>query len=53
MALQRDARSHKLNLRLRAHWRCHDLMALNPLEVLLQTQTGPDGPAIETKRNYP
>ena len=46
MAAQRDARSHKLNVRLRAHWGRHDLMALNPLGVLLQPQTAPDGPAM-------
>jgi len=36
VAVQRDGRSHKLNVRLRAHWGCHGLTALNPLEVLLQ-----------------
>ena len=53
VAVQRDARSHKLNVRLWAHWGCHGLTALNPPEVLLQLGTGPDGPAIEPKRNYP
>ena len=53
VAVQRDGRSHKLNVRLRAHWGCHDLTALNPPEVLLQPQTAPDGPAIEPKRKYP
>jgi hypothetical protein len=49
VAVQRYARSHKMNVRLRAHWGCHDLTAL----MLLQQQTAPDGPAIEPKRNYP
>tara|TARA_B110000046_G_scaffold70897_1_gene78802 strand:- start:354 stop:512 length:159 start_codon:yes stop_codon:yes gene_type:complete len=45
-AVQRDGQSHKLNVRLRAHWGCHDLMALNSPQVLLQPQTAPDGPAV-------
>jgi hypothetical protein len=53
VAVQRDGQSHKLNVRVRAHWGCHDLTALNPPEVLLQPQTAPDGPATEPKRNYP
>ena len=46
VAVQRDARSHKLNVRLWAHWGCHGLTALNPPEVLLQPGTGQDGPVI-------
>ena len=46
MAAQRDARSHKLNVRLLAHWGCHGLTALYPPEVLLQPQTAPDKPAM-------
>ena len=46
VASQRDARSHKLNVRLRAHWGCHDLTALNPPEVSLQLRTAADGLAI-------
>ena len=46
VASQRDARSHKLNVRLRAHWGCHDLTALKLPEVLLQPQTAADGPAM-------
>ena len=53
VAVQRGARSHKLSVRLRAHWGRHNLAALNPPEVLLHPGTGPDGPAIEPKRNYP
>ena len=53
VAVQRDGRSHKLNVRLWAHWDCHDLTELNPSKVSLQTQTAADDPAIETKRNYP
>jgi hypothetical protein len=53
VAVQRDGRSHKPNVQLRAHWGCHDLTALKPPEVLLQSQTAADGPAIEPKRNYP
>jgi len=49
---QLDGRSHKLNVRLQAHWGSHDLTALNPPEVLLQPETTPDGLAIEPKRNY-
>jgi len=45
-AVQRDARSHKMSVRLQAQWGCHDLMALNSPEVLLQPQTAPDGPAM-------
>ena len=41
------------NVRLRAPWGCLDLTALSPPKVLLQLQTGPDGPAIKSKRNYP
>ena len=51
-AVRRDGRSHKLNVRLRAHWGCHDLKLLNPLEVLLQPRTAADGLATEPKRNY-
>ena len=50
---QRDSRSHKLNVWLRAHWGCHDLTTLNSPEVLLQPMTAADDPAIEPKRNYP
>ena len=46
VAVQRDGRSHKLNVRLQAHWGCHDLTALNPPEVLLQPQTAADGLAM-------
>jgi len=46
VAVQRDGRSHKLNVRLRAHWGCHDLTALNPPEVSLQPRTAADGLAI-------
>ena len=49
VAVQRDARSHKLNVRMRSHWGYHDLTTL----VLLQPQTAPDGPATEPKRSYP
>jgi hypothetical protein len=53
VAVQQNGRSHKLNLRLRAHWGCHDLTALKPPEVLLQPWTAADDPAIQPKRNYP
>jgi len=39
VAVQRDGRSHKLNVRLRAHWGCHDLTTLKLPEVLLQPDT--------------
>ena len=48
---QRDRRPHKLNVRLRSHWGCHDLKLLNPTEVLPQPQTAADGLATEPKRN--
>ena len=43
---QRDGRSHLLNVRLRAHWGCHDLTALNLPEVLLQPGITADWPAM-------
>jgi hypothetical protein len=45
LAVQRDGRSHKPSVRLRAHWGCHGLTALNPPEVLLQPGTAADGQA--------
>jgi len=45
-AVQRYARSQKLNVRLQAHWGCHDLTLLKPSEVLLQLRTEPDEPAM-------
>jgi len=45
-AVQRYARSQKLNVRLWAHWGCHDLTALKPPEVLLQPRTAADDPAM-------
>ena len=50
---QLNGRSHKLNVRLQAHWGSHDLTALNPPEVLLQPETTPDGLAYRTQTKLP
>ncbi|MDB3929712.1 hypothetical protein N9413_11035 [Paracoccaceae bacterium] len=36
VAVLPHGRSHKLNVRLRAHWGCQDMTALSPPEVLSQ-----------------